>query len=230
MSDQPLPATCASVREQFSDYLDGTIPGVTMTTIARHLDACEPCAQDFASLRAVGQSLASLSPVKPPPYLQQQLRRIIAFEHQRGTHLSPSGKLRMAWHDWLGSATLRVSGGAVAALLLVAGLGWMFAAPLASVQANDDLQANLVAPRFLYSQVPASPVVNDRDTVVMVAAKIDSEGRVYDYSILAGPNDAAIRLGVERNLLASVFKPATIFGTPVRGQVIVTYTGVSVHG
>jgi len=53
---------------------------------------------------------------------------------------------------------------------------------------------------------------------------------VYDYAILAGPKDPDVRLGVERNLLASVFKPATLFGTPVRGQVLVTYTGVSVRG
>jgi len=64
----------------------------------------------------------------------------------------------------------------------------------------------------------------------MVEAKVDTNGRVYDYSILAGQLDQAARLQVEQNLLSSVFKPATLFGTPVRGQVVLTYTGVSVRG
>jgi hypothetical protein len=53
---------------------------------------------------------------------------------------------------------------------------------------------------------------------------------VYDYSILEGPADAAVKLRVEDNLMTSVFKPATVFGVPVRGHVVVTYTGVSVRG
>jgi anti-sigma factor RsiW len=225
-----VPQVCASVRAQFPEYLDGTVPGVTMGTIAKHLHTCESCSTEFAALRAVQQSLASLGPAKTPMRLQAQLRQAIAIERERGAHLSPTGKLKLAWREWLRSAALRATGGFAAAVVLVGSLVGIVAAPLASVQANDDRQANLIAPHFLYSEVPASPIVTDRDTVVMVAAKVDRDGHVYDYSILAGPKDADIRLGVERNLLASVFKPATIFGTPVRGQVLVTYTGVSVRG
>jgi len=39
-----------------------------------------------------------------------------------------------------------------------------------------------------------------------------------------------VRLRVEENLLSSVFTPATLFGAPVRGHVVMTYMGVSVHG
>jgi hypothetical protein len=53
---------------------------------------------------------------------------------------------------------------------------------------------------------------------------------VYDYQIVEGPQDPEIKLKVEENLLASVFKPATAFGVPVRGQVVVTYAGVVVRG
>ena len=59
---------------------------------------------------------------------------------------------------------------------------------------------------------------------------MDSAGRVYDYSILAGPQDPETRIRVEDNLLSSVFRPATAFGVPVRGHVVLTYSGVSVRG
>jgi hypothetical protein len=53
---------------------------------------------------------------------------------------------------------------------------------------------------------------------------------VYDYTILDGPSDSAVRRQVEQNLLTSVFTPATVFGVPVDGHVMLTYTGVSVRG
>jgi len=116
-------------------------------------------------------------------------------------------------------------------VVIAGGLGWLFAAPLvSSVQANDENLAHLVAPRYLYSQVPAQPVETHYDVPVVVQALVDTQGRVYDYQIVAGPEDPAVQMKVEENLLASVFKPATAFGVPVRGQVVVTYSGVVVKG
>jgi hypothetical protein len=110
----------------------------------------------------------------------------------------------------------------------------MFAAPLAAVQASDDAMSHLVAPRYLYSQVPPQPIKTHRDepsdVPIVVEAMVDSKGRVYDYTILAGPQDPSVRVRVEDNLLSSIFKPATVFGVPVRGHVVMTYTGVSVRG
>ncbi len=59
---------------------------------------------------------------------------------------------------------------------------------------------------------------------------VDSKGRVYDYAILTGPQDPESKVQVENNLLGSVFKPATVFGMPIRGHVVMTYTGISVRG
>ncbi len=223
------PETCEHIRAEFSDYLDGAVSGHAMAAIAEHLETCAPCSSEFDSLLAVQQSLAGLGPAHPPTGLQAQLRQAIAIEREHGTHLSPVNRLVFAWDTWLASAALRATGGFCAPLLLLGALGWMFSAPLA-VQANDDNMAQLIGPRFSYSQVPPQPISLDRDAPVMVEAKVDTSGRVYDYSILAGQLDQAARLQVEQNLLSSVFKPATLFGTPVRGQVVLTYTGVSVRG
>jgi hypothetical protein len=35
---------------------------------------------------------------------------------------------------------------------------------------------------------------------------------------------------VANQLLGSVFQPASAFGVPVRGHVVVTFVGISVHG
>jgi hypothetical protein len=226
---QTRPEACETTRAEFSGYLDGAISGVAMATIASHLEACDDCAQEFEALRTVQQSLSSLGHATAPDRLQAQLHQAIALERERGTHLSLRGKFLLAWDDWLASAALRASAGLAAAIVFLGGFAWMFGAPLA-VQANDDNMSHLIAPHFLYAEVPPQPVTLDRDTLIMVEAKVDTTGRVYDYSILSGPTDPSARLRVEQNLLASIFKPATLFGAPVRGHVVLTYTGISVRG
>jgi hypothetical protein len=78
--------------------------------------------------------------------------------------------------------------------------------------------------------VPPQPIVTHHDAPIVVEALVDTQGRVYDYSILEGPSDPDVKLQVENDLLASVFQPATVFGTPVRGHVVMTYMGLSVRG
>jgi hypothetical protein len=68
------------------------------------------------------------------------------------------------------------------------------------------------------------------DTAIIVEASVDNTGRVYDYSIVSGPQDGAVRIQVERQLLGSVYKPASVFGSPVRSRVVVTFSGISIRG
>ena len=227
----PRQLACEQVREEFDAYLDSAMSGMEMQAMAGHLEACVPCSRDFGELRLLQQYLGELGTAATPDRLQQLLRETLAVERERGTHLAWREQILLSWKTWLAPLALRVSGGLLAAMVIAVGLGWLFAAPLvSSVQANDENMAHLVAPRYLYSQVPAQPIETHHDVPVVIEAQVDTQGRVYDYQIVAGPQDPAIRMKVEENLLASVFKPATAFGVPVLGQVVVTYAGVVVRG
>lgn len=220
---------CALIRKGFSAYLDGAVSGVEMAAISGHLESCGECAADFDGWRAVQRSLVELGPAQPPARFQARLRAALAVERERGTHLPLHRRALLQWQSSIGPLALRLSGGFAATLLLVGGLSWVFGAPI-TVQANDDAMAHLVAPRYLYSQVPPEPIKTRYDVPIVVEAMVDSKGRVYDYAILTGPQDQAAKVRVENNLLGSVFKPATVFGMPVRGHVVMTYTGISVRG
>lgn len=222
-------AACAQVQAGFSAYLDSAMSGVQMVAIHTHLESCDACSQEFAIWRAVQSSLGELGPAAMPARLQTQLRAAIAAERSRETYLPMHRQLLRAWQTTIAPAALRVAGGFAAAVVLVAGLGYLFAAPIA-VQANDDRLANLAPPRYLYSQVPPQPIRVPHDEPILVEALVNEQGRVYDYNLIAGPQDEKVQLQVADNLLASVFKPASLFGVPVRGHVVLTYTGVSVHG
>jgi hypothetical protein len=220
---------CRAARDGFSAYLDGSMSGVEMTSISAHLGGCARCAAEFGVWRDVQRALGELGPATAPVSLQARLREAIATERKRGTYLAFNQRALLAWKKSIAPMALRVSGGLAAALVLVAALGWIVAAPN-SVQANDDRMAHIVAPRYLYSAVPPLPIETRRDTPIVVQAKVDTDGRVYDYAILAGPNNAQVRTEIENDLLESIFQPATAFGVPVRGHLVMIFAGVSVRG
>ena len=200
-----------------------------MGQMADHLQACVPCAGEFEAWRVTQTALSEIGPARPPERLQEQLQMTLGIERERGTYLPLSGRVALAWRTSVAPLAVQTAGGMAAAVLLFAGLFRLFG-PGVAVQANDDGMAHLIAPHYLYSQVPPMAVETGRDVPVLVEAMVDTRGRVYDYTILDGPSDTGVRLQVEQNLLSSVFQPATVFGVPVDGHVMLTYTGVSVRG
>jgi hypothetical protein len=98
------------------------------------------------------------------------------------------------------------------------------------VLANDEPLGAITAPHYLYSTTTAETVGTEYDSAVVVEASIDSSGRIYDYAIVAGPQDQAVRSQVVNQLLGSVYQPASAFGVPIRGRVVITFAGISVHG
>ncbi|WP_160115248.1 anti-sigma factor family protein [Bryocella elongata] len=224
-----IDAVCLHVRACFDDYLDGTTTGVEMASIATHLEECAPCALEFEELRNMQQALAAAAPVRVPERLQQDLRNALSLERTRGTHLPLRKQLALAWDRQLAPLALRLAGGLSATIVLLGSAVSVLGLSNA-VLADDDNMAHLVQPRYLYSQVPQSPVETRHDVPVIVDAMVDTHGRVYDYSIVAGPRDQDTSVQIERNLLTSVFQPATLFGVPVKGHVVVTFSGISVRG
>jgi hypothetical protein len=220
---------CEQTRGEFSAYLDGAMSGVEMAAISEHIERCVDCSVEFMAWRDVQRSLGELGPARVPVQLQARLLAALDDERGRGSYLPFARRILLVWERSIAPAALRVSGGLAAALVLLFGMGWMFGGPIA-VQANDEPMSHLVAPRYLYSQVPPQPIETRRDVPIVVEAQVDTAGRVYDYTVIEGPQDPKVLVRIEDNLLGSVFKPATVFGVPVRGHVVMTYSGVSVRG
>ena len=224
-----VPGECQAARAAFSSYLDGAMSGVEMGRVAIHLEVCAPCTNEFSAWRSMQSALGELRSAKAPARLQAQLRAALSIERERGSYLSLAGRIAFLWKNSIAPLAVQGAGGLVAAMLLAAGIFRLFG-PGVTVQANDDRLAHLVAPHYLYSEVPPQPIQTGREVPILVDAKVDTRGIVYDYTIIDGPSDPAVRVRVEQNLLSSVFKPATVFGVPVDGHVMLTYTGVSVRG
>src|SRR5271170_3471473 len=225
------PQICQKCRSFFSAYLDGAVCGQQMQEIAKHLETCPACAQEFSALRAMQQSLASLGPAKAPADLGLKLR--LAISHEQARRKSTwRDTLSVKWDNTVRPMLLQVSAGFAGAVILIGGIGLllgMVAAP-EPVMANDEPLGAMTAPHYLYSTVSPGAIISNHDSVIVVEAYVNAEGRVYDYNIVSGPEDPAVHSQVVNQLLTSVYEPASVFGAPVRGRVVLTFSGISVHG
>jgi hypothetical protein len=225
------PQVCQKCQSSFSAYLDGAVSGRQMQQIAQHLETCSGCSQEFAALRAMQQSLATLGPAKAPADLGLKLRLAISHEQAR-RESSWRDALSLKWENAIRPMLLQVSAGFAGAVIFIGGIGLllgMVAVP-EPVMANDEPLGAMTSPHYLYSIVSPGAIVTDHDSLIVVEAYVNAQGRVYDYNIVSVPEDPAVNSQVVDQLLASVFEPASVFGAPVRGRVVLTFSGISVHG
>jgi len=170
---------CKKYQSSFSAYLDGAVSGKQMQRIAQHLEGCAGCEREFAALRAMQQSLAALGPAKAPADLGLRLR--LAISHEQARRKSNwLDTLSVKWENAIRPLLVQVSAGFAGTVVFLGGIGLLFgmvAAP-EPVMANDEPLAGMVAPHYLYSPVSPRAIVTEHDSVIVVEALVNSEGRV----------------------------------------------------
>jgi anti-sigma factor RsiW len=222
---------CTRARDSFSGYLDGTISGREMQSVAGHLERCTGCTAEFDEWRGMQRLLAEhASAAKAPADLGLKLR--LAISHEKTRRQTLRDNLSMRWENLVRPALLQACSGVAGAMILVGGIAMLVgvvAVPNA-VLANDEPLGAVTMPHYLYSAAEEQPVVTRDDSTIVVQAEVNAQGRVYDYQIVSGPTDARTQDEVRDQLMLQVYEPARMFGEPVRGQVLITFSGVVVHG
>lgn len=219
---------CTRIRNEFSGYLDCAITGSAMQRITGHLDSCPGCSAEFAEWRNAQALLSSIGPAKAPEDLSLRLR--IALSHEAAhTAQANLARWKVRWQNTLRPLVLQVSAGLASTILLVGSVSLLVFASPEPLLARDQPLGMASDPHFLYSSLEPGPI-GDRDNPVVVEAFINGDGQVYDYKIVSGATNVKTRSQLENALLFSVFDPARTFGQPVRGTVLLSFSGVSVHG
>jgi anti-sigma factor RsiW len=222
---------CAHLREQFSAYLDGAVTGAVMHEIAGHLEVCSGCSVEFSQWRNAQSLVSSIGPAKAPDNLGLRLRVALSQQLANTTEEKfARGKVR--WQNSFLPLVWRVSAGFASTVALLGGVALLvgiFASP-EPLLARDEPLGKASSPRFLYNPFEPAEGVADSNNPVVVQAFVNGEGRVYDYKIISGNADTKTRSQLEDMLLFSVFAPAQVFGQPVRGTVLLSFSGVSVRG
>jgi hypothetical protein len=71
---------------------------------------------------------------------------------------------------------------------------------------------------------------NTGDNGVVVLTQISAQGRVKSYRVLSGQNSPEVMRRLDRMIYFSVFQPATMFGRPTDGEVVLSLRRITVRG
>jgi hypothetical protein len=193
-----------------------------------HVRACPDCAAHVVSMQRTQSLVGSLGRKVAPPDLALKLRVALSQEIANSRR-SRWDRLRVRWDNAFNATMVPATAGLVTTLIIF-GVLISFLYP-AQVSASNDVPTVLYTPAQLRSTpFELSAGVATADSLV-VEAYVGPDGRVQDYRILSGPEDAqAILPQLKNMLLFTTFQPATSFGRPTSGRVILSFSKVMVKG
>lgn len=217
---------CSWIQQRLSAYAEGELSSLARFVTRLHLQVCPSCLRDAEAMEAAWSPLRLLRGPEPPPTLATQLRAAISVELAHGNPWQwRMSRLRASIRDGLRPMAIRTVSGSLAAALLFGMI--MPALWTIPVEANDDVPVT-----YLTKGLVSSPTLEatdlfpfSEDTDVLVY--IDTRGKMYDFQL---PEDqrqnVQLRAEIAQSLLLVEFEPATFFGQPVLGRVVITFTTV----
>jgi hypothetical protein len=197
-----------------------------MHEVSEHLRDCAACRVDYGQLESTRVLVSSLGPRQAPPDLAFKIRIALSSERSHGWRQFLQGQM-VRWQHAFRTFMLPATAGVVTAIFFFGALIGFLVPPQVSAYADD-------VPTMLYTppRLESSPSVNELnlDSPIMIETDVDSTGRVQNYRIISGRDDAQIREQLNRALLFTIFAPAQSFGRPVPGKVVISFSHVHVQG
>jgi len=212
---------CVEIRKHYSDYLDGLCDPQALKSIRFHLTYCGCCRRELELWETMQADLRSL----PRFQVHAELALRLRVAASRALHRNPLGRLGV----WIGNALqpvlLPASGGVLAAIVCFCLIMGSLVVP---VTKTPDVPLGFPTP----PRVRALPAFDfdAGDAHVVVAARIDAGGRAMGYRVLSGENSPQLTYQLDRVIYFSNFQPATWFGRPTAGQVVLSLWRITVRG
>ena len=217
--------TCHAIRKQIGRYLDADLGFLSCWLLRRHLLACPACFDDYEERGGLGDLRNDL-PAVPFP-LSVRASVLVAVSHR--LNAQPWERLRNQVENFLRPRAVSATGGVLAAVILFLGL----CSDIVFIRNpfTEDVPLTYMTKAWIsepsLAEIPGPVLEED----VTVEAFIDREGRVYHVRMLEMPQNTPdvemkIKSQVRNILLTTKFDPATRFGKPVFGRVLVAFRSV----
>jgi hypothetical protein len=219
---------CQTVRGSLSEFLDHRVSGDERTRVALHLAECRECAADLRSLSQLRNGLKSLPDAAVPRRLRTQLQVLASHERARwnATKTLPLAlgslvvNIRLAADNLMRPLAVPLAGGLASAILL---FGLLVPTLGFRPSVMNDVPTGLYTAATLVEVAPYG--INNDEAVVELY--VDSKGQATDYSVQKGNVSPEMQADLNKMMFFSRFTPATWFGQPTNGRVLVSFRRIN---
>lgn len=223
---------CSSVRRALWDFTAGTLDPDSNLMVEAHLDECRACGLHRAEVRSLSTGLKHLPKMTPASLLHTRLRVIASRERSRMMlrrtlalrFAEFRSRFRLMFDNVLRPVAIPAMGGLLASFLC-------FGVIVDTLQFHPDWTDDI--PVGLYTQVAIDDVTPFSDCAgkdVLVQLTIDREGNVVGFEVPQGNTTPDELKEIGNLVLYSSFTPATAFGEPITGKILVHIQHLNVKG
>ena len=212
---------CVDIRNHYSDYLDGLCEPQVRKSIRFHLNYCGSCRRELEVWESMQADLHGMPRSQVPAELALRLR----VEVSQGLHRNLLERLRVWMDNALQPMLLPASGGVLAAVICFCLIMGSVVVPATT---TPDVPLAFVTPPRVRELAPFD--FNTGDAPVVVVVPIDAGGRAMGYRVLSGGTSPELIHQLDRVIYFSNFQPATWFGRPTNGQVVLSLRRITVRG
>ena len=221
--------TCFLARQKLAAFIHEQLPVNQSGALRRHLLACDTCHEEYEYQARLSSPLREMPAVEPPPGLAVAIRVRLSSQQQPGIWQ----RWQVRFSNWMRPVALPAAGGLLAALILFGILMPAVSVRTAALRRGSvgyDVPTGLSTdPRF--KQASILPVYDD----LLVEAWIDEQGKVSGFQVLnATPGGAPVQKNSDYQLgdvlLTTIFEPATLFGQPTSGKVLLSLRRITIRG
>jgi TonB family protein len=218
---------CSEAKRLFSPMLDSTLESWEERTLNAHMGECASCANQYAALRRTKWMMATMSAHQAPPEMALRLKVAISQELAQGRSSRWDGVL-VWWENALNAVMLPATVGLLSAVLIFGMLIGVLVPAHLSIP--NDVPTKLYTPPEMTSAPFGLSSGTGNGDAILVEVVIDSHGRVQDYRVLNSSGDGELSPEMKNALIFTQFRPATSFGLPTSGRVVISFSNINVGG
>jgi Putative zinc-finger len=214
---------CKQTLKLLNSYVDDMLSWEEVVSVDEHLHICSQCSYELHQLKTLRQLMRSMRRQQPPTDLALRTQIRASKQDIRLVFARAFAKVE----DFLRPIAIPAfSGVALTVVFFIILLSTLFTG--ANLSASDrDIPLGLVTEpraRSLYMSqfVQLGNLVSLREPIT-VETYVGTDGRIIDYKILSGPRDRATVRSLDEFFFFEVsFDPATSFGRPTHGKIVLS--------
>ena len=216
--------SCQKVLKSISAFLDQELGREERESVSLHLRSCRVCAAEAEYQLRLREAVREMRGLPVPEELADRLRVVASHEcTRRVRRLNVAARLQ-DWVDWasllvdnlMRPLALPFAGGLASALFL-------FGTLVPTLGVHRPLGADVPTALYTEPSLEETSPLNITDDETVVELTIDAQGRVVNYSIPQGKDTRQLEANLANALLFSRFSPATWFGQPTRGSLLISF-------